>query len=59
MCAALLCVLTNPAPLQDSFHAALVTPVLHYTMGGVAVSPKGQVSEPSFMRNWWKINASA
>jgi len=32
-----------PLQLQDSFHVAIVCPVLHYTMGGVAVSPKGEV----------------
>jgi predicted heme/steroid binding protein len=32
-----------PLQLQDTFHVAIVCPVLHYTMGGVAVSPKGEV----------------
>ncbi|MCO5598753.1 hypothetical protein L7F22_052852 [Adiantum nelumboides] len=29
--------------MNDTFHVALMTPVLHYTMGGVEISPEGHV----------------
>merc|ERR1711988_1947804 len=31
-----------PFDINDSFYVAQVTPVVHYTMGGLAISPKSE-----------------
>eukprot|EP00817_Percolomonadidae_sp_ATCC50343_P006726 CAMPEP_0117420382 /NCGR_PEP_ID=MMETSP0758-20121206/1722_1 /TAXON_ID=63605 /ORGANISM="Percolomonas cosmopolitus, Strain AE-1 (ATCC 50343)" /LENGTH=588 /DNA_ID=CAMNT_0005201947 /DNA_START=380 /DNA_END=2142 /DNA_ORIENTATION=- len=33
-----------PLKLDDNFHVAIVTPVVHYTMGGVSISPEGEIT---------------
>merc|ERR1712196_264012 len=35
----------GPLSVDDSFHVAIVTPVVHYTMGGVKVNPSAQVQK--------------
>lgn len=32
-----------PLDVKDHFHVAIVTPVLHYTMGGLTINPEAQV----------------
>lgn len=33
----------GPLAVDDSFHVAIVTPVVHYTMGGLKCSPNGEI----------------
>ena len=32
--------------LNDTFHVAIMTPVLHYTMGGLEIDPESRVLTP-------------
>jgi cytochrome b involved in lipid metabolism len=36
-----------PWSLEDEFHVAIVTPVVHYSMGGVQINPQAQIVKPS------------
>jgi succinate dehydrogenase/fumarate reductase flavoprotein subunit len=36
-----------PFVLDDEFHVAVVTPVVHYSMGGVQINPAAEIVKPS------------
>lgn len=36
----------GPLDVEDSFHVAIVTPVVHYTMGGVKCTPDSEILRP-------------
>ena len=36
-----------PFSMDDEFHVAIVTPVVHYSMGGVQINPAAEIVKPS------------
>ncbi|KAI9139907.1 FAD binding domain-containing protein, partial [Paraphysoderma sedebokerense] len=40
-----------PFTMNDEFHVAFVTPVLHFTMGGIEIDHEGRVKKPSGVIN--------
>jgi hypothetical protein len=40
-------VLQMPFSVDDEFHVAIVTPVVHYSMGGVQINPDAEIVRPS------------
>lgn len=36
-----------PFVMDDEFHVAIVTPVVHYSMGGVQINPEAEIVRPS------------
>jgi len=36
-----------PLRIDDEFHVSIVTPVVHYCMGGIEINPEGEVQAPS------------
>lgn len=43
----LVVVVQMPFVMDDEFHVAIVTPVVHYSMGGVQINPKAEIVRPS------------